>query len=301
METEAKQHLDDFYQQLRVLQRYSEHTLESYTHDLQLLVNFCQAHAIMQWQQVQVTHLRAHISARHRQGMSGKSLQRELSAIRSFFKYLVKMQVVTANPAKLIQAPKSKRKLPKVLDVDQVCGLLEAGADSLLEIRDLAMFELLYSSGLRLAELVALDLADIDLAAGALLVREGKGGKSRYLPVGSKAIQALQTWLSRRIAVPEEHAIFTSKQGKRLTRRSVELRLERWCKQKGVSEHVYPHILRHSFASHLLESSQDLRAVQELLGHSNISTTQVYTHLDFQHLARVYDSAHPRAKRTKGQ
>lgn len=299
MEAEAKQQLEDFYLQLRVQQRYSEHTLESYAHDLQLLEQFCQVNDIQQWQQVQVKHIRSHISARHRQGMSGKSLQRELSAVRSFFKYLLKVQVLTANPAKLIQAPKSKRKLPKVLDVDQACGLLEVDADSLLEIRDLAMFELLYSSGLRLAELVALELTDIDLSAGELLVREGKGGKSRYLPVGSKAIQALQNWLSRRIAVPEERAIFTSKQGKRLTRRSVELRLARWCKQKEVSEHVYPHMLRHSFASHLLESSQDLRAVQELLGHSNISTTQVYTHLDFQHLARVYDQAHPRAKKPK--
>lgn len=297
MDAEALQQLEDFYQQLRVERRYSEHTLQSYAHDLQQLVLFCQAQGIKQWQQLQVLHVRSHIATRHRQGLSGKSLQRELSAARSLFRFLLKKQLVISNPAKLIQAPKTSRCLPKTLDVDQVVGLLEAGTDSILEVRDVAMFELCYSSGLRLGELAALNTGDVDLHAGSLLVLQGKGNKSRFLPVGSKAVQALRVWLQQRSAAPEEQAMFTSKQGRRLTRRSIELRLKQWCKKKGLDQHVYPHMFRHSFASHLLESSQDLRAVQELLGHSNISTTQVYTHLDFQYLASVYDQAHPRAKK----
>jgi len=176
--------------------------------------------------------------------------------------------------------------------------LLEAGASSILEIRDLAMFELFYSSGLRLSELSALDLADLDLADKTLVVRIGKGGKSRVLPIGSKAIAAIKNWLKLRIIKPDAgDALFTSTRGTRIGQRSIELRLELWCKKKGIAEHIHPHMLRHSFASHLLESSQDLRAVQELLGHTNISTTQIYTHLDFQHLAEIYDKAHPRAKK----
>lgn len=297
MNPEALQLVDDFIEQLQCELRVSKHTVASYTHDLKALVAFCQAQNIPQWNAIQVTHIRAYIAGRHRQGLGGRSLQRELSAIRSFYKYLLKKQQVTTNPAALVKAPKQSRKLPKTMDVDQVTGLLEAGTDSILEIRDLAIFELFYSSGLRLSELTALNIEDLDLRDQSLIVRHGKGNKTRFLPVGSKASQALKTWLQQRSAADNEAALFTSKQGKRLTPRSVELRLTQWCKKKGLTEHIHPHVLRHSFASHLLESSQDLRAVQELLGHSNIGTTQIYTHLDFQHLASVYDQAHPRAKK----
>jgi integrase/recombinase XerC len=220
--------------------------------------------------------------------------------MRSFYHFLLKKRLVEINPAEHVQAPKQPRKLPKTLDVDQVTGLLEAGANSDLEIRDLAMFELFYSSGLRLSELVALNLADIDLDDHALIVRSGKGGKSRVLPIGSKAVSALRRWMPIRndTADISEQALFTSNKGFRLSSRSVQLRLERWRMAKGIAENIHPHMLRHSFASHLLESSRDLRAVQELLGHSNISTTQIYTHLDFQHLAEIYDQTHPRAKKT---
>ena len=295
----ADQHLQDFIHQLKFERRLSEHTVESYAHDLKSLNAYCQTHQLEDWDTLQVPHIRAYIASRHRQGLSSKSLQRELSAIRSFYKFLMKKQWVSQNPALLVHAPKQSRKLPKTLDVDQVTGLLEAGTDSILEIRDVAIFELCYSSGLRLSELHGLDLQDIDLNEQSLLVRHGKGNKSRFLPIGSKAVQALKTWLQHRSAAEGETALFTSKQGKRLTRRSIELRLEQWCKNKGLTEHVHPHVLRHSFASHLLEASQDLRAVQELLGHSNISTTQIYTHLDFQHLAKIYDQAHPRAKQKR--
>ncbi|NOT86125.1 MAG: tyrosine recombinase XerC [Methylococcaceae bacterium] len=298
MDAQALQALADFYEHLNTERRLSSHTSASYQHDLQLLVIYCQTQQIEHWNAVTVIHIRAHIASRHRQGMGSKSLQRELSAIRSFYKFLLKRHGVTANPAQQVRAPKQGRKLPKTLDVDQVTGLLEAGTDSLLEIRDLAIFELCYSSGLRLSELTALNVNDVDLHDQSLIVRHGKGNKSRFLPIGSKAVNALQHWLRHRtVATSDELAVFTSKQGKRLTQRSVQLRLAQWCIKKGITEHVHPHMLRHSFASHLLESSQDLRAVQELLGHSNISTTQIYTHLDFQHLARVYDQAHPRAKK----
>lgn len=298
MNEKAREVFDAFYEYQQIERRLSQHTVDSYQHDLLLFYQYCKAQQINHWDAVTVIHVRAHIASRHRQGLSSKSLQRELSAIRSFYTFLLKRHSVTGNPAKEVKAPKQGRKLPKTLDVDQVTGLLEAGTDSILEIRDLAIFELCYSSGLRLSELTALDINDLDLHNQSLMVRHGKGNKSRYLPIGSKAVKALQHWLHHRIvASADENAVFTSKQGKRLTQRSVQLRLKQWCIKKGITEHVHPHMLRHSFASHLLESSQDLRAVQDLLGHSNIGTTQIYTHLDFQHLASVYDQAHPRAKK----
>lgn len=299
MYADAARLLDNFLGQLTIEQRASGHTVKSYQRDLKQLANYCTAKLINDWQCVQQSDIRAYIAHRHRQGISSKSLQRQLSATRSFYNYLLKNHLAETNPAQHIKAPKQARKLPKTLDVDQMAGLLEAGANSILEIRDVAMFELFYSSGLRLSELTALDLSDIDLPDQSLMVRSGKGGKSRLLPVGSKAIAALENWLLRRatIVAASEPAVFISTRGTRLSQRSVELRLAQWCKKKGIAEHIYPHMLRHSFASHLLESSQDLRAVQELLGHSNISTTQIYTHLDFQHLADIYDKAHPRAKK----
>lgn len=299
MDSDAEKMLEDFFHQLNFEKRASLHTVKSYQRDLQQLRLYCSNKSKTHWTQLNQTDIRTHIATRHRQGLSSKSLQRELSAIRSFFSFLIKKHLVTENPAQHIKAPKQDRKLPKTLDVDQVTGLLEAGTSSELEIRDLAIFELFYSSGLRLSELVALNREDVDLNDRTLMVREGKGGKSRIVPIGKKAINALEKWLNiRNQHIPiEDPAIFVSLKGKRLGNRSVQLRLDQWCKKKGITEHVHPHMLRHSFASHLLESCQDLRAVQELLGHSNISTTQIYTHLDFQHLAEVYDKAHPRAKK----
>ena len=295
----ADEMLAVFLNQLKFEKRASAHTVKSYQRDIGRLSNYCNEKLILSWIDLKQNDIRAHIAARHRKGMSGKSLQRELSAIRSFYTFLLKNRLAEINPAQYVKAPKQARKLPKTLDVDQVKGLLEAGASSALEIRDLAMFELFYSSGLRLSELSSLDIVDLDLVDCSLIVRSGKGGKSRVLPIGSKAVKAINNWLQERsINIPAvDAALFVTTKGRRLGQRSIELRLAQWCKKKGLQEHIHPHMLRHSFASHLLESSQDLRAVQELLGHSNISTTQIYTHLDFQHLAEIYDKAHPRAKK----
>jgi integrase/recombinase XerC len=299
MQADQQQLLVNFFEQLTVEKRASSHTVASYQRDIKRLQSYCADKAILQWSDITQGDIRAHIASRHRQGMGSSSLQRELSAIRSFYSFLLKNRSVENNPAQQVRAPKQVKKLPKTLDVDQIAGLLGAGTSSVLEVRDLAMFELFYSSGLRLSELAALNIEDIDLHDQSLLVRSGKGGKSRLLPIGSKAITALNQWLVQRIknTLPSEVAIFVTTRGKRLGQRSIELRLALWCKKKGIVGHIHPHMLRHSFASHLLEASQDLRAVQELLGHSNISTTQIYTHLDFQHLAEVYDNAHPRAKK----
>jgi integrase/recombinase XerC len=298
MHPDAELMLADFFKLLTIEVRASEHTVKSYQRDIKHLSRYCADKSIAQWAELKHTDIRAHIASRHRKGLSSKSLQRELSAIRSFYNYLLKKGQTDVNPAQQIKAPKQARKLPKTLDVDQLSGLLEAGTSSLLEIRDLAMFELFYSSGLRLSELSALDLSDLDLPDNTLTVRKGKGGKSRVLPIGSKAVTAIENWLRHRtVKTAAESALFVSTRGTRLGQRNIELRLKQWCIKKSIAEHIHPHMLRHSFASHLLESSQDLRAVQELLGHSNIGTTQIYTHLDFQHLAEIYDKAHPRAKK----
>ncbi len=295
---EALHSIESFLDYLRGEKRASVHTVAAYQRDLSRFRHYCSERQIEQWQQLEGADIRLYISNRHKAGITAKSLQRELAAIRSFFQHLLKKQLLEQNPAQGIQAPKSNKKLPKTLDVDQVAGILDASADSVLEIRDVAIFELFYSSGLRLSELVMLDIHDIDLSEGGLKVRYGKGGKQRQVPVGKKALDAIQRWLACRPAV-ESDALFVSKRGARLGQRSVQMRLEKWCVKNGLSEHIHPHMLRHSFASHMLEASQDIRAVQELLGHADVSTTQIYTHLDFQHLASVYDKAHPRAKRLK--
>jgi len=299
MHDDDKQLLSDFLAQLTIEKRASQYTVKSYKRDLNCLSTYCESKSISLWTDLKQTDIRSYMASRHRQGLSSTSLQRELSAIRSFFNFLLKNQLTDNNPGQYIKAPKKTRKLPKTLDVDQIKSLLEAGTNSTIEIRDLAMFELFYSSGIRLSELAQLNLTDIDLTDKSLMVRSGKGGKSRMLPIGSKAVVAINTWLEHRIKsiTSTETALFISTSGTRLGQRSIELRLKQWCKKKGIAENIHPHMLRHSFATHLLESSQDLRGVQELLGHSNISTTQIYTHLDFQHLADVYDRAHPRAKR----
>jgi integrase/recombinase XerC len=238
--------------------------------------------------------VRSYVAWRHRGGASGKTLQRELSALRSLYRYLLREGVVSHNPALGVPAPKTARKLPATLDPDQLCGLLDNGDEDPLSLRDTAMIELFYSSGLRLAELVAVD-------TDASLEVTGKGAKSRRVPVGGLALEAIDRWLQVRgtYAGAEEKALFVSRHGNRIHPRTVQKRLHRWAKIHGARRNVHPHMLRHSFASHLLESSGDLRAVQELLGHSDISTTQIYTHLDFQHLAQVYDKAHPRAKKKR--
>ena len=296
MQNNAEQALSAFLEYLRGEKRVAEHTLTNYRRDLLRLQKYCDQAEVETWQVLQSSDIRQYIGFRHKQGIGSKTMQRELAAMRSFYRYLQKKQLVAHDPAHGVSAPKAAKKLPKILDVDQMAGILDANPDSILEIRDLAMFELFYSTGLRLSELVMLDIGDISLSDGYLLVRFGKGNKQRQVPVGKKAIAAVNKWLALR---PETSAtaLFVSHKGARLGQRSVQLRLEKWRLKHNVLEHVHPHMLRHSFASHMLESSHDIRAVQELLGHSNISTTQIYTHLDFQHLASIYDQSHPRAKK----
>ncbi len=296
MSPDSKQQLQNFFQYLEFEKRLSAHTLKSYRNDLQFLHDYSQSNAISDWQLINAIDIRKLIAQRHKQSINSSSLQRQLSAIRSFYDFLIKRQLAEDNPARHVKAPKQQRKLPKALDVDQITGIMETTPDSVLEIRDLAMFELFYSSGLRLSELVALNLQDLDLKDQSVQILQGKGSKQRNLPIGRKAITALNKWLSVRTDT-QDPAVFISNKGKRLSQRNIQLRLQRWGEKIGMAEHLHPHMLRHSFASHLLESSQDIRAVQELLGHSNISTTQIYTHLDFQHLADIYDQAHPRAKK----
>ncbi len=231
--------------------------------------------------------------------MSGRSLQRNLSAIRAFYRFLLREGLVTRNAAQSVRAPKSPRLLPSLLDADQTARLLEMDGSDPVGRRDRAMLELIYSSGLRVAELVGLDLDDLDFTQGEVRVT-GKGNQQRLLPVGRLALRAIRDWLPQRqewLAGNGERALFVNRRGRRLSTRSVQYRAAHWGVRQGLASHVHPHMLRHSFASHMLESSGDLRAVQELLGHANISTTQIYTHLDFQHLAKVYDQAHPRARR----
>lgn len=299
MDDAAQHQLTGFVNHLKYEQQASPHTVKNYRRDLQQLFRFAESENLANWQQIQPHHIQRLIATRHRQGLTSRSLHRELSAFRSFFGYLIKNFGFSANPAIDIRAPKSAKKLPKLLDVDQMAGFLNASPETDLEFRDLAMWELFYSSGLRLSELVQLDCNDVDLNDTTVLVKSGKGRKSRIVPVGRKAAQALLNWLPirQRIAKLNEQSLFVSIHGNRLANRSVQARLRHWCLKQGLPRLVNPHMLRHSFASHLLESGSDLRSVQEMLGHSQISTTQIYTHLDFQYLADSYDKSHPRAKK----
>lgn len=289
-----------FLRYLEVQKRYSTHTVSNYRQDLKFFCEFLRAEGVGCWSDVRSSQVRAFAALRHRSGLSGRSVQRTLSSLRAMFRFLLKRQQVSQNPADGVVAPKSEQKLPVALPVDQVDRLLSTRADTPLDIRDLAMMELTYSSGLRLSELVALNVLDVDLGEGLVRVT-GKGDKTRLVPVGRKACCALREWISTRtqLAVLGEQALFVGKLGKRLGPRMVQKCMRRWSERQGLDRRLHPHMLRHSFASHLLESSGDLRAVQELLGHADISTTQIYTHVDFQHLAQVYDQAHPRAKRSK--
>lgn len=282
-------------------QRGSAQTRKAYARDLARLAEYCDRHELADWSALSGQDVRAHLAERHRSGLGARSVHRELAAIRSFFDFLLRRGGLAQNVARGVRAPKLPRSLPKVLDVDQVTGVLAVAPLDDLETRDLAIWELFYSSGLRLAELVQLDLRDVDLAEGWVLVREGKGRKSRYVPLGRVARDAMHRWLALRpgVAASGETAIFVSRNGTRIAPRTVQARLDGWRLRKGIEQPLHPHLLRHSFASHLLESGGDLRAVQEMLGHANLSTTQIYTHLDFQRLAAVYDTAHPRAKKRR--
>jgi integrase/recombinase XerC len=296
----AREYLENFIQVLRSEKYYSPHTCKNYRRDLDRFSEFLLTRDIDSWSRVSHNEVSAYAAHRFRNGLKSRSIQRELSSIRSFYRFLILQGRIKSNPAKEVSAPKSAQRLPKTCDAEQVGQLLQDrdGDDELL-VRDLAMFELIYSSGLRLAELVSIDLTDIDLGQQQLIVT-GKGNKTRYLPIGRKAIEAIQRWLKIRSSFyrgEDQPALFLSKLGKRISSRNVQIRLKLLVKRQSLDQHLSPHTLRHSFATHMLESSGDLRAVQELLGHASINTTQIYTHLDFQHLARVYDSAHPRAKR----
>jgi len=323
--------IERFRQYLATERRCSPHTVAAYTRDLQALVSYCDRTGLTGWTAVDSGHVRSFAARLHAGGLGPRSIQRRLSAVRSFYEFLQReahvlrsgprargtteaaasptgadkseQQEVTplrSNPGQDVRAPKAARRLPETLDADQMARLLEIPAGEPLATRDRAIMELLYSSGLRLAEVVGLDLAHLDLRDRTVHVL-GKGRKARLVPVGRVAIRVLEQWLGERagVAGAGEQALFVGRSGRRLGRRAVELRVAYWARRQGVAAHVYPHLFRHSFASHLLESGAELRGVQELLGHADIATTQIYTHLDFQHLARIYDATHPRARRVK--
>jgi integrase/recombinase XerC len=285
---------------LASLHHLSPHTRSAYERDLKVLLAYCRQQDIESWQDLDGRQLRHFTAQRHHAGLSGRTLQRNLSAIRAFYRFLLNNGQVTHNPASGIVTPKTAKKLPATLDADQAARLVSIEATDPLAIRDRAVYELMYSSGLRLAELAALDCDAVDFA-DAMVTVTGKGRKTRKIPVGKFALSAIRVWLQTRSmltgANQRETALFVSSRGTRLSHRSIQKRLAEWAIKQVAATHVNPHMLRHSFATHMLESSSDLRAVQELLGHADISTTQVYTHLDFQHLARIYDQAHPRARK----
>jgi len=290
--------IDRFRRYLRTERRLSTHTDANYARDLEALASYCAARGIASWDALDNEAVRRFAARSHAAGLGPRSIQRRLSAIRSFYAFLLRERAASINPGLEVRAPKATRRLPATLDVDLIGRLLEIPTDDGLACRDLAMMELFYSSGLRLAELGALDLNELNLRDRTVRVL-GKGGKARILPVGRHAVRALEAWLvaRRALAPPAEFALFVGRGGRRLGARGIQRRIGYWARRQGLGRHVHPHLFRHSFASHLLESSQDLRGVQELLGHADIATTQVYTHLDFQHLARIYDASHPRARR----
>jgi integrase/recombinase XerC len=274
---------------------YSPLTAENYARDIRRLFTLAGATPLAD---LKIHHIRRYVAQLHSGGLGGRSLARVLSAWRGFFNYLMRDHACKSNPCVGLRAPKAPKALPHALSPDEAVHLVEMPVGTTLDVRDKAMFELLYSSGLRLAELVSLDPIDMDFADATVRVT-GKGNKTRIVPLGSHAIAALQAWLAVReqIAKPDESALFVGKNGKRVNPRTVQLHLRQWGIKQGIASGVHPHLLRHSFATHVLQSSGDLRAVQEMLGHASISTTQVYTHLDFQYLSKIYDGAHPRAKK----
>ncbi|HEX9451774.1 MAG TPA: tyrosine recombinase XerC [Burkholderiales bacterium] len=289
--------VSDFLSHLIRERRLSPHTAEGYRHDVRVLLELAQEQDSA-LQDLQIHQIRRFIARLHGRGLGGKSLARMLSAWRGFFNYLARDHGFTRNPCTGVRPPKSPKSLPKALSPDEATRLVSFTQDDPLAVRDRAMFELLYSSGLRLSELTSLSLGDVSFEDATVRVI-GKGNKTRVVPVGSHALQALQAWLPIRGLLPprNDSALFLNQRGDAISARAVQSRLKAWGIKQGLPGHVHPHMLRHSFASHVLQSSGDLRAVQEMLGHASISTTQVYTHLDFQYLAKVYDAAHPRAKR----
>lgn len=290
--------IDKFIHHLGYERRLSPLTCKNYDRDLRALLDFCDEIGRKAWSELDTEDIRSFSGTSYRRGLSARSIQRRLSAARTFYRYLLREKQVKKNPVESVPAPKHGKRLPENLDADRMGKLLDIPGDTPIVDRDRAILELLYSSGLRLAELVDLNLGDIDPNDATVRVT-GKGNKDRIVPVGRKALAALARWHKSRVimADAEEKALFVSNRGQRLSPRSVQARVTHWAKRQGIDSNVYPHLFRHSFATHLLESSHDLRGVQELLGHANISTTQVYTHLDFQHLAQIYDKTHPRARK----
>jgi integrase/recombinase XerC len=294
----AKDWIGKFIAHLEYERRLSPLTCKHYRRDLEAFVSFCDEIDVGSWADIDSETVRAFAGTSYRRGLSARSIQRRLSAARTFFRYLSREKYIKRNPISSVPAPKHKKRLPENLDADRMARLLDIKGDGAIVDRDRAMLELLYSSGLRLAELIDLNVGDIDPNDATVQVT-GKGNKDRIVPVGRKALQALTSWHKSRpaMATADEKALFVSNRGQRLSPRSVQARVSYWAKRQGIDSKVYPHLFRHSFATHMLESSHDLRGVQELLGHTNISTTQVYTHLDFQHLAQIYDKTHPRARK----
>lgn len=291
---------DQYLAYQRDVRQVSPHTLTNYARDLSSFIDFCESRDKKVSSDIAEVDVRHWIANEHRRGLAGSSIQRQLSAVRALFRYLGDRDASIGNPAVGVRAPKTARPLPKSIDADSVGALFQMIPESPLDFRDLAMAELLYSSGLRLAELVSANVGDVDPQERIITVT-GKGRKTRSVPVGQPALKAISLWLKQRPfgkeTVSIDSPLFVSSRGTRISPRSVQERLKRLAATTDLATKLHPHMLRHSFASHLLESSGDLRAVQELLGHADISTTQIYTHLDFQHLAKTYDAAHPRARR----
>jgi integrase/recombinase XerC len=293
----ALRHRDAFLAHLTHERRLAANTADGYRRDIDELIRLAGASGL---DQLQVHQIRRLVAQLHGRGLDGRSIARMLSAWRGLYRYLVRDHGFTANPCVGIRAPRVARRLPQAQSPDEAARLMDVDEDGALALRDKAMFELFYSSGLRLSELTGLALGDIDADDGTVRVT-GKGGKTRVVPVGRPALAALDAWLAQRalLARGDDTALFLGRGGARLGPRAVQLRFKHWAAKLGLDRSLHPHMLRHSFASHLLQSSGDLRAVQEMLGHASISTTQVYTRLDFQHLAKVYDAAHPRARRKR--
>jgi integrase/recombinase XerC len=291
--------VDDFLRYLKVERQLSPLTQKNYQRQLQAIMAMADEMKLTSWSQLEPAQVRSLAARSRRGGLGASSLALRMSALRSFLDWQVHQGMLSANPAKGISTPRNARHLPKNMDVDEVNQLLEIDFNDPLAVRDRAMLETMYGGGLRLSELVNMDCRHMDLEAGEVRVL-GKGSKERRVPIGGTAVTWIQHWLSLRDSfAPQDDAVFVSSRGSRISTRNVQKRFAEWGIKQGVASHIHPHKLRHSFATHLLESSGDLRAVQELLGHANLATTQIYTHLDFQHLATVYDAAHPRAKRGK--
>ena len=294
-----KEKINDFLAYLETVKQLSNNTTNSYRRDLDKFSDFLSDSDIESWQEVKESEVRSYVNKERRRGLSPRSIQRVLSSYRSFFNYLLQERVIDKSPAENISSPKSPSLLPKAMDADLVQRLLDFKPEGMFEVRDKAMAELLYSSGLRLSELCDLDLISLDIKERICRVI-GKGKKTRDVPVGKKAIQSIRDWILHRKKLieskqTETEALFLNNKGNRISQRSVQLRLEKLCVMRGLPG-INPHMLRHSFATHMLESSGDLRTIQELLGHSSLSTTQIYTKLDYQHLVKIYDRSHPRAK-----